>query len=384
MKQLLARVHAIGAEVIAPAAADVDAHARFPTEAFDALKAEGLMSSYVPTELGGMGHDVQQTAAICEALALYCGSTAMVFAMHQIQVACIVHHALDSAWFRDFVGELVRDQLLLASATTEIHIGGNLRTSGCAVERDGDRFSLHKVAPVISYGEASDAILVTARRAEDSAPSDQVHVLVRKRDTTLSPISGWDTLGFRGTCSQGFDLNATGDVQQVLPVPYAEIHERTMHPFSHSVWAALWVGIATDAFKRAQGFVRARARKTPGTMPPSAMRLAEVDTVLYTMRGSVRDAVQGYQELLDQDDPTAFQSNFAFSTRMNNLKVTASQLMVDVVGGCMIICGIAGYRNDGKHSLARQLRDAYGAQVMVNNDRILGQSAPILLVRRGF
>ncbi|MCP4806696.1 MAG: acyl-CoA/acyl-ACP dehydrogenase [Proteobacteria bacterium] len=157
-----------------------------------------------------------------------------------------------------------------------------------------------------------------------------------------------------------------------------------MHPAAHTLWAALWVSIATDAWKRAQGFVRKRARKTPGQMPPSTMRLAEVDAKLFTMRGSVRDAVRSYQDLLDRNDPAAFQANVPFATQMNNTKVTASQLMVEVVGGCMIICGIAGYRNDGKHSLARQLRNAYGAQIMVNNDRILGQSSPILLVRRGF
>lgn len=48
----------------------------------------------------------------------------------------------------------------------------------------------------------------------------------------------------------------------------------------------------------------------------------------------------------------------------------------------MIICGIAGYRNDSKSSLGRHLRDAYGASLMVNNDRILGQSALMQVANR--
>ena len=44
----------------------------------------------------------------------------------------------------------------------------------------------------------------------------------------------------------------------------------------------------------------------------------------------------------------------------------------------MLICGIAGYRNDSKFSLARHLRDAYGAALMVNNDRILKLNATML------
>lgn len=52
---LLERVHAIGVASIAPHAKDVDTHARFPTEAFTALKAAKLLSCYVPVSHGGMG-----------------------------------------------------------------------------------------------------------------------------------------------------------------------------------------------------------------------------------------------------------------------------------------------------------------------------------------
>ena len=57
----------------------------------------------MPVEFGGMGLDVTQVARLCEALGQYCGSTAMIFAMHQIQVACIVHHALETPFFRDYL-----------------------------------------------------------------------------------------------------------------------------------------------------------------------------------------------------------------------------------------------------------------------------------------
>jgi acyl-CoA dehydrogenase len=49
--------------------------------------------------------------------------------------------------------------------------------------------------------------------------------------------------------------------------------------------------------------------------------------------------------------------------------------VVDVVLRSMIICGISGYRNDSPLTLGRHLRDAVGAALMVNNDRILGQNA---------
>ena len=48
----------------------------------------------------------------------------------------------------------------------------------------------------------------------------------------------------------------------------------------------------------------------------------------------------------------------------------------------MLICGISGYRNDSKFSLARHLRDAYGAALMVNNDRILKLNATMLMIHK--
>ncbi|HLX87953.1 MAG TPA: acyl-CoA dehydrogenase family protein, partial [Acidimicrobiales bacterium] len=67
---------------------------------------------------------------------------------------------------------------------------------------------------------------------------------------------------------------------------------------------------------------------------------------------------------------------------MNSLKVSASTRVVDIVGRAMVICGMAGYREDSEYSLGRILRDAHGAAVMVNNDRILANNAQMLLVHK--
>jgi acyl-CoA dehydrogenase len=378
---LLARVHQLGRDVVAPNADAVDREARFPREAFDALREEKLLSAHVPQEYGGMGLDVAQVAMLCEALGHYCASTAMIFAMHQIQAACIVNHALGSEWFRDYANDIAARQLLLASATTELGIGGDTRQSICAVKVEDGRFTLEKQAPVISYGAQADAILVTCRRSEDAPRNDQLQVLVRREDCELKPLSAWDTLGFRGTCSPGFALKSAGDARQVLPAPYAEIHSRTQHPFAHVVWSSLWLGLASDALARARAAVRAEARKNPGTTPISATRLAEADLVLDTMRASVHGLRDEYARLLAAGDPEAF-SGYGFVIRVNNLKLNASQLVLDVVTRAMVICGIAGYRNDSKLSLGRHLRDATGAGLMVNNDRILGQNATMQVALR--
>ncbi len=376
--QVAARMAAVADAVAGPAAVSVDAEARFPSETIEALAAEGLLSALVPAEFGGAGATLAEVSQGLVSLGKRCASSAMVLAMHHIQVACLVRHGRTDT-LRDFLRELVDDQLLMASATTEVGTGGDVGSSVCALVVEGDGFRVEKQAPVISYASNADAILVTTRRSADSPASDQVLVLCRPPGLELEQVGEWNTLGFRGTCSTGFFLRATGPLGAVLDDPYGEISRETMLPFAHLVWSSLWLGIATDAVDQARLFVQAEARKKPGTLPPAALRLAEVTSVLQQFTDMVRSAVARFEEF--QDDPDRLTS-VGFGVGMNSLKVSASTLVVDVVRECMLICGLASYRLDSPFSLGRHLRDAMGASLMVNNDRILANNAQMLLAQR--
>src|SRR5208282_3136697 len=125
---------------------------------------------------------------------------------------CIVRHGLDSNYFRRFLSQLVADQPLLASITSEVGTFGDMRSSVCAVERSGERFALAKEATTGSYCADADGILVTARRNPDAPRSDQVLVLVHRPDATLKQTTTWDSLGMRGTSSPGFSLRSGGAI----------------------------------------------------------------------------------------------------------------------------------------------------------------------------
>ena len=75
-------------------------------------------------------------------------------------------------------------------------------------------------------------------------------------------------------------------------------------------------------------------------------------------------------------------ASMGFAIAMNSLKVSTSTLVVDIVNRAMAICGMAGYKEDSPYSLGRILRDAHGAAVMVNNDRINSNTAQMLLIHK--
>lgn len=379
MSPWLAAARAVGLEIAARHADDVDVRARFPAEAMEALKARKLLGILVPESAGGPAAGIADVVSICHELGQHCASTAMIFAMHQIQAACIVQHAGANPWLRAFLTRMADEQLLLASATSEAGVDGDVRSSICALTEKRGRFSLVKQAPVISYGEESDAILVTARRTPQSPPSDQVIVVVPRAGVELRPLEAWNTLGMRGTCSKGHRLAAEGEMAQVIPVSFADVSAQTMLPVSHLVWGAVWLGIATDALSRARAYVRVEAKKRPGVSAPAGARLASAANELQSMKGNLIACLRDYEAAIGSEYRL---SAMSFAVAMNNLKIGTSLSVVKVVGEAMLICGLSGYRNDSPFSMGRHLRDAHSAAVMVSNDRIMANNANLALALR--
>jgi acyl-CoA dehydrogenase len=405
---LLVKIHHIGEEVIRPAAASVDSEARFPHEALEALRKERLLAAYIPREYGGLAYTVSELAAIAQTLAQYCASTAMIWAMHQIQIACIVEYEQSSPFFQTYLREVAEQQLLLASITSEVGIGGDLRSSiaaivpapesvgivqtygarpqagqGPALSAADPNYILEKKATTLSYGAHADGFLATARRSPDAVAGDQVLVLLRRSDTQLTQTGTWNTFGMRGTCSPSFDVSSSFPAQHVFTTPFADIATQTMVPFSHLLWSACWQGIATDALARARKFLQGKARQQRATSVPGDARLVQASGLLQLMRSNLNETISEYeQRLQDQENREESLSDMGFAIKLNHVKTLSSELVVQIVQQALYICGMAGYKEDSPLSVTRHLRDAYSAGLMINNDRLNMTNAALLLVHK--
>jgi len=371
------RARRVSHEVAAVFAAEVDQQARFPVEAISALADERLLGAAVPAALGGLGLGIADLVEIAATLAQGCAATAMIWAMHQIQVACLARHDHASPFVRRWLAKAAADQLLIASVTSEVGTGGDIRTSIAAVEPDGaNRYRLDKHGATISYGAQAHALLATARRGPAADAGDQVLVLLPTSPGTLEPTGRWDTLGMRGTCSPPGRLRATLDADQILREPFADICAQTMVPYSHILWAACWRGIASDAVCRARQYARARAARGGGV----DRRLADAASRLQQLQAMVSQTARAYAGRGAQDDSAV---DLGLAIQLNQLKLGASELVVRIVSLALGICGIAGYQNDGPYALGRHLRDAYSAGCMINNERLREANAGMLLLAKG-
>jgi acyl-CoA dehydrogenase len=372
----------VAIEVASPNAALADLTATFPARTFEALRRNKMLGLMVPTSLGGQELELRKIANLCAILAGACGASGMIYAMHQIKLSSLVAHGMQTEYHRALMRDVAVKQLLIASSTTEAGIGGDLRISNCAIETTGDRVSLTKQASVLSYAAEADIIMATARRGPASVGSDQVMIALRRSDYQLQRTAEWNTLGMRATCSEGFLLTATAGADQIFPKPFHEIAVQSMLATAHVLWASVWFGIATDALSRAHASVRATARRVPSDFAgplPGAARLAEATAKLQTFKSTLVAHIERFETAKRNEDDL---SSINFAVEMNNLKVMASTMAVDVVREALMVTGIAGYRNDGPFSVGRHLRDVLSAPLMVANDRILANTAGLVVASR--
>jgi acyl-CoA dehydrogenase len=368
---LTARARA-AADVAKMTAAAVDAEARFPKESFAEIRKQRLLGIQVPQAQGGEGASIAEVADICYILGQACSSTALIYAMHQIKMACIVRHSKGSAAMERILSRIAAEQLLMASSTTEGQGGGNVRSSEAAIEHDGANVTLERTATVISYAVDADGVVTTARRAKDAAASDQVLLVLLKADYTLERLQVWDTLGMRGTNSEGFTLRARAAAEQVMPEPYERIHAQTMVPFAHLLWGSVWAGIAAAAAGKAQAFIRQAMRSSNGQMPPGAPHFTQAVSSLRTLRGVLASNLRSYEAAMSDEKAV---SSLEFQAAITLTKVHASELAVATVLSSLRACGLSGYRNDTEFTIGRLLRDVLSAPIMINNDRILANLA---------
>jgi acyl-CoA dehydrogenase len=358
-------------------AAAVDAEARFPSEAFAEIRKQRLLGIQVPQALGGEAASIAEIADVCYILGQACSSTALIYAMHQIKMACITRHTKGSAALERILGRIAAEQLLMASSTTEGQAGGNVRSSEAAVEHDGEQVTLERKATVISYAVEADGVVTTARRAADAAGSDQVLLVLLKSDYTLERLQVWDTLGMRGTHSEGFTLRARAGADQIMPEPYDRIHAQTMVPFAHLLWGSVWAGIAAAATGKAQAFIRHAVRGSNGQMPPGAPHFTQAVSSLRTLRGVLAANLRSYETIMSDEKAI---SSLEFQAMITLTKVQASELAVTTVLHSLRACGLSGYRNDTEFTIGRLLRDVLSAPLMINNDRILTNLATTSLM----
>ena len=201
----LAEQHAME---IATRAEQHDREGSFPVEAFDAMRASGLVTAAVPQEFGGLGvtslHDLMVGI---NRLGRADGSVAIALNMH-FAVSAIIWRMYrgarergdddTSAGLGEFLGALGSGAIAMANATES---GTDVRFPMTEVTRvdGGWRVDGRKIFGTLS--PVADVMVVTCRHRRDDGSYAGGTAIVFRGTPGQAILDNWDALGMRGSGS---------------------------------------------------------------------------------------------------------------------------------------------------------------------------------------
>ncbi len=357
--QLTETASKIATEVAQPHASDVDANARFPQEAIDALGKQGFFGLCLPTEFGGHGLPPRVFAAVAEELATACSSTAMVYVMHV------------SASQTFAASQTLADR---ESLLRDVCAGKHLTT--LAFSERGSRSQFW--APVSQLEETSSAddcvtnaykswvtsanhahsYVSSAQKPGATSPLESTLYLARRGAEGVRSDSGFDGLGLRGNdsapveienlaVSQGDLLTEQGagaDAMLQVVLPWFSVGTAAMaHGLCRAAITATCHHLTNTEFQHDGSKLR--------DLPNLRARIAEMNLRTEQSRALLGFTV-GEMEQPDEQTPL-----YVLQSRMSALQAAA-----DVTDLAMKACGGAAF---SKHlGIERLFRDARAGWVM--------------------
>lgn len=354
---LAERIQALAPEIGRQAAAN-DATDQFSAENFALLKANGILSAGIPTELGGGGASYREVAEAVRLLAHHCSGTALALSMHMHPVALLVRRwRNDPAPVEPVLKRIAAENLMLLST------GGNdwLNGSGTAEKVEGGyRFSGRK--KFVSGCEAGNLMMTMA-----VCGNEVLHAAVPMKAEGVSIEKTWRTLGMRASGSHDVVLEnvfiADAAISARRPVG-------VWHPFFHMV--------SMIAFPLVYSVYRGVAEKLRDeTVRFAGRRRDDADTQLQVgaMETALAAASAAHERLLQlgADGTPGEQTTAAVMTMkraMTDNLLQVGSLAMDAAGGS------AFYRDNGIERLFRDLQAARYHPLMTQpQQRLAGRLA---------
>lgn len=343
----------IAKDVAGPAAADVDAKARFPREAVSALQSKGLAGLTVGTDAGGKGAGPRAFCAVVEELAMACPSTAMIYNMH-VSATMAIATSKTLAHKGAVLKAIAAGKHLSTLALSE---KGSRSVFWIPVSKlNGDTTSAQK-SFVTSAGNA-DSYVADAGLPNAKSPLESVLFLVDRKAPGVKVVAPFQGLGLRGNDSAPVSFENVKVPKESLLCAAGEgigVMLQVILP---------WFAIGTAAM--AHGICRAAVGATIGhlsgagfdfnnsklrDLPNLRSRLAQM-----MVRTEQSRALLGYTLGL-MEKPIDATPLYVLQSRLS-----AIQAALDVTDLAMKTCGGAAFSNH--LALERYFRDARAGWVM--------------------
>jgi len=347
----LAALDRVIAEVVAPAAAEVDRTGTFPRASIDALAAAGLLGAASSPHVGGGGATLADQAAIIERLAGACSSTAMVMLMHYAGTSVLEAHGP-----LDVREAIARGEHLTTLAFSERGSRSHFWAPTSSATSEGDQVRLDAQKSWVTSAAEADSYVWSSRPLAADGP--MTIWLVPAGTPGLSDPGEFDGLGLRGNGSR--PITAT-DVR--LPATaMIGADGQGLDLALAVILPTFLVGNAAFSIGLAQSLVaEAAAHLTTARLEHLGSTLAEQPLTRAAFAQLLIRADEAQAFLADTLAALAEGRDDA-TLRVLQVKAVAAEVASEVADGVMRICGGAAFRKE--LGVERRFRDALAARVM--------------------
>lgn len=356
LERVVERASALASNVIGPLAAETDAQARWPAEGMRALATEGLMGLTVPSHLGGLGHGLLGLAAVTEAIARACPSTAMCFGMHCVGTAVIAAKATPLHEER-YLRPIARGEHITTLALSETGTGAHFFMPRARLQRDGEDFIVAGEKQFVTNAGNADSYVVSTGSSDD-ADGEFSCLVIDAATPGIEWGDAWEGFGMRGNSSRAMRLDG-------LRVPTSHLLGEEgdqvwyvfeiVAPYFLTAMAGTYVGVAGAALQIVLQHMKARRHVHSGRTLADVEVLQHRVGQLWTGVEKTRLLIHHAGRLGDLGSPDALTSILAS-------KADAAHTAVTTTNECMTLSGGIAYRENS--TLARLLRDARASHVM--------------------
>jgi alkylation response protein AidB-like acyl-CoA dehydrogenase len=354
----LATLEQVIADVVAPAAVDIDQTGAFPGAAVAALGASGLLGLISATEVGGQGQAHRAATLVVERLARECASTAMVVCMHYAGTAVI--EAYGPRHIREAIAAGRHlTTLAFSEAGSRSHFWAPISTAVASnghVQLNAQKSWATAAGQVASYVWSSRPLATEGASTIWLVPADSAGLSIP------APFNG---MGLRGNHSSPVAAAGVVIPRAAMLGPDGggfDIMMGIVLPYFQLMNAGFSVGTIEAATSKAAAHVGGT------TLQHAGQALADLPTIrAYIARMRIKTDMA---RALLLDTIAALESGRAdVQLRVLEVKAAAGEMATEVTDLAMRVCGGAAFRKEV--GVERHFRDARAATVMAPTTDVL-------------
>ncbi len=354
-------VRAVAEDKIAPYAAAVDAEARYPQEAHDALVASDFFAPHVPEEYDGVGADALATCIVIEEVARVCASSSLIPAVNKLGSLPVILAGSEELKSR-YLTPLAQGRTTFSYGLSEREAGSDTAAMKCRARRDGDEWVLSGQKSWITNAGVSEYYTVLAVTDADGPRGGNVTAfVVEKSDAGFTFGEKERKLGIKGSPTRELHFD---DVRLPADRVVGEVGgglKLALRTLDHTrvTIGAQAVGIAQGALDHALAYVKERHQfgRAVADFQGVQFMLADMAMELEAARQMVYVAAAKSER--GDKDLTFFGAA---------AKCYASDVAMKITTDAVQLLGGAGYTTD--FPLERMMRDAKITQIYEGTNQV--------------